>query len=42
MDLMYLVHLIIAGEERKQSQHFEVDATNAPIIHLVIVVTISH
>ena len=40
MDLMYLVELVVSGEEREEGEHFEVDAADAPVIHLVIVVTV--
>ena len=42
VDLVDLVHLIIAGKERKQGQNLKKDATNAPVVHLVIVVAVGH
>ena len=40
MDLVHLVELVIAGEEREQGDHFEHDASDAPQVHLVAIVSI--
>ena len=41
VNFVNLVKLIVAWKERKECQYFKVDASNAPIVHLVIVVAIS-
>ena len=42
MDFVNLVHFVVAGEQREQSQHLEVDTAHAPVVHLVVVIPISH
>lgn len=42
VDLLDLVHFIIAWEEWEQRQYLEEDAAHSPVVHLVIVVSISH
>lgn len=41
VNLVHLVELISAWEQRRQSQHLVEDAADAPIVHLVIVVAVS-
>mmetsp|Transcript_10429 Transcript_10429/g.17508 ORF Transcript_10429/g.17508 Transcript_10429/m.17508 type:complete len:288 (-) Transcript_10429:120-983(-) len=40
VDLVNLVQLVGAREERGQGQHLEKDAAHAPVVHLVVVVSI--
>lgn len=40
MDLVDLIKLVIPRKEREQGEDFEVDATDSPIVHLVVVVTV--
>lgn len=42
MDFVDLVHFIIAWEQGEKRQHFKKDAADAPVIHLMVVVTICH
>lgn len=42
MNFLNLVHLIVAREEWEKSKHFEKHTAQTPIVHLVIVVAISH
>ena len=42
MDFLNLVHLVVAREQWEKRKHFEEDATQAPIVHLVVVVSIGH
>ena len=41
VNLVDLVKFIVPGEERKESQHFEEDAPDPPIVHFMIVVAVS-
>ena len=40
MDFVHLVKFIVSGKEGEQSENFEVDATDTPVVHLMIVVTV--
>ena len=40
MNLVHLVDLIVAGEEREQRDNLEEDAANAPQVHLVTVIAV--
>ena len=40
MNLMHLVKFVVSREEGKQGQYFKVDATDSPVVHLVVVVSI--
>ena len=40
MDLVHLIKLIVAGEEREERDDFEHDATDTPQVHLVTVVSV--
>ena len=42
VNFLDLVHFVVAGEQGEQGKHFEENATEAPVVHLVIVVAISH
>ena len=41
MDLVHLVYLVVAREQRKQRDDFEEHAANSPQVHLIPVVAIS-
>ena len=41
MDLMNLVKFVVAGEEGEEGEHLEEDAADSPVVHLVVVVTVS-
>ena len=41
MNFVHLVEFVVAGEEWEQSENFEVDAADTPVVHLVIVVAVS-
>ena len=41
VDLVDLVELVVAGKNVEQAEHLEEDAADAPVVHLVIVVTVS-
>jgi hypothetical protein len=41
MNFVDLVELVVAREERKQGEHFKIDAANAPVVHLMIIVAVS-
>ena len=40
MDLVHLVKLVVPWEDGEQAEHLEEDATDAPVVHLVVVVTV--
>lgn len=40
MDLVHLVKLVRAGKEWRECQHFVENATDAPVIHLMIIVAV--
>ena len=40
MNFMNLIELIVTREEREEREHFEKNASNSPVVHLVIVVAI--
>ena len=40
VNLVHLVKFVVAREEGKQGEDFEVDAADAPVVHLVIVVAV--
>ena len=40
MNFVDLVELIVAREEREQRKDLKIDATNTPVVHLVIVVAV--
>lgn len=42
VDFVNLVQFVIAGEEREQRKNFEKHAADPPIVHLVVVVAVSH
>jgi len=42
VDFLNLVHLVIAWKEGKEREHFEKYAAQSPVVHLVIVVAVSH
>ena len=39
---MDLVKFVVAREEWEEREHLEEDAANAPVVHLVVVVAVSH
>jgi hypothetical protein len=41
VDLVHLIKLVVPGEEREKGEDLEEDASNAPVVHLVVVVPIS-
>lgn len=41
MNFVYLIHLVVSGEERKEGQNFKKNTTNSPVVHFVIVVSVS-
>jgi len=40
VDLVHLVKLVVAGEEREEREDLEENAANAPVVHLVVVVSV--
>lgn len=40
MNLVHLVQLIVAWEKREQCENLKVDAADAPVVHLVIIVAV--
>ena len=40
MNFVNLVELIVAGEKREQCKDLKIDATNTPVVHLVIVIAV--
>ena len=40
MNFVHLIEFIVAWEERKESEHFEVDAPHSPVVHLVVIVAV--
>lgn len=40
MNFVDLVDFIGSGEERKQTQHFEKDATHSPDVHFVVLIAV--
>jgi hypothetical protein len=38
---MHLVKLVVAWEEWEESKYFKEHTSNAPVVHFVVVVTIS-
>jgi hypothetical protein len=41
VNFMNLVKFIIAWKEREETEHLKEDTANAPVVHFVIVVTVS-
>ena len=41
MNFMYLIKLIITGEKRTKCKYFKEDATNTPVVHFMIIISIS-
>lgn len=42
VDFVDLIKFVVSGEDRKQRNNFEKNAAHAPVVHLVIVVAVSH
>ena len=41
VDFVDLIEFVVAWKQRKERDHFEVDATDSPVVHLVIVIPVS-
>ena len=40
MNFVHLIKFIVSGKEGEQSKNFEVHATDTPVIHFMIVVSV--
>ena len=40
MNFVHLIEFVIAWEEWKQGEDFEVDAAHSPVVHLVVIVAV--
>ena len=40
MNFVHLIKFVIAWEEWKEGEDFEVDAAHSPVVHLVVIVAV--
>jgi hypothetical protein len=40
MNFVHLVKFVVAREQREQGKNLEVDTADAPVVHLVVVVSV--
>jgi hypothetical protein len=41
MNFVHLIKFVVAWEQREEGKYFEVNAADTPVVHLVVVVSVS-